>query len=1055
MSELLPNYLAGRWQAGSGGGTPLFDPVLGHELVRVDAGGLDLAAGFAHAREQGGAALRALNYKERGALLAATVKVLQANRDAYYDIATANSGTVKNDSAVDIDGAIFTLGHYAKLGETLGERRFLLDGEPARLGKDPLFQAQHLLVPTRGVALFINAFNFPSWGLWEKAAPALLSGVPVIVKPATATAWLTQRMVRDVVEAGVLPVGALSVVCGSSAGLMDALQPFDVVSFTGSAETAAVIRSHPAVAQRSVRVNIEADSLNSALLLPGAQAGGDTFNLLVREVVREMSVKSGQKCTAIRRIFVPEALYEAAGQAIAAKLEGISVGNPRNETVRMGALVSRAQLQSVREGLAALQGQTTVLRDGSAQPLVDADPAVAACIGATLLGTREPDVADRVHDTEVFGPVATLLPYRSLGHALALVRRGQGSLVASLYGDDPAAIASAAIELADSHGRVHAVSPDVATLHTGHGNVMPHVAARRPGPCRRRRRTRRTARAELLPPPRGAAGQPGGFGRALKISPPDGDKNMPPTTVAPPGARYNFARQLLDGNAGRAAKIAYIDDHGTLTYGELAERTRRMAAALLQAGLRREERVLLLMHDCNDWPVSFLGALYAGVVPVAVNTLLTADDYAYMLRHSRAQAALVSAALLPMLSAGMAQGPHEVRTVFVSRPEGALPAGHHAIDDMLQAQSPLAQAADTGPDDPGFWLYSSGSTGKPKGTVHTHGNPYWTTELYGKGVLGLTEHDVCFSAAKLYFAYGLGNALTFPLAVGASVVLSAERPTPDAVFARWTGRALPAAAAGRKPTVFFGAPTGFAGMLASPALPQRKEVALRMCSSAGEALPAEIGQKFSSHFGCEIIDGIGSTEMLHVFLSNRPGDVRYGTTGKPVNGYAVELRGEDGRPVADGEVGDLYIQGPSAALLYWGNRDKTRDTFQGAWTKSGDKYSRDADGYYTYAGRSDDMLKVSGIYVSPFEVEATLMQHPAVLECAVIGKSDADGLVKTKAFVVLKPGQQTDEAALKAFVKERLAPYKYPRFIEFVPELPKTATGKIQRFRLREREQAA
>ncbi len=516
--------------------------------------------------------------------------------------------------------------------------------------------------------------------------------------------------------------------------------------------------------------------------------------------------------------------------------------------------------------------------------------------------------------------------------------------------------------------------------------------------------------------------------------------------LAPLGARFNFAQHLIALNSARASKTAYTDDHGTLSYDELADRIRRMASALLQAGLRREERVLLLMHDCNDWPVSFLGAMYAGIVPVAVNTLLTADDYAYMLQNSRAQAALVSGALLPVLTTAMNQGGHKLRQVLVSQPEGTLPAGTRAIADVLAAQEPLMNAAPTSPDDPGFWLYSSGSTGRPKGTVHTHGNPYWTAELYGKRVLKLSEQDVCFSAAKLYFAYGLGNGLTFPLSVGASVVLMAERPTPDAVFKRWTSL---------KPTVFFGAPTGYAGMLASPQLPPKSAVALRLCSSAGEALPREIGQKFTAQYGCEIIDGIGSTEMLHVFLSNRPGDVRYGTTGKPVDGYEVELRGEDGRPVADGEVGDLYIKGPSSALMYWGNREKSRETFQGAWTKSGDKYSRDADGYYTYAGRSDDMLKVSGIYVSPFEVEATLMQHPAVLECAVIGKQDDEGLVKTKAYVVLKPGQQVDQTALKAFVKQRLAPYKYPRFIEFIAELPKTATGKIQRFRLRELERKA
>ncbi len=517
--------------------------------------------------------------------------------------------------------------------------------------------------------------------------------------------------------------------------------------------------------------------------------------------------------------------------------------------------------------------------------------------------------------------------------------------------------------------------------------------------------------------------------------------STPPLT--PPPERFNFAQHLIAGNRGRPDAIAYLDDHGSLSYGALAERVRRTAAALTAAGIRREERVLLLMHDGNDWPVAFLGALYAGVVPVAVNTLLTADDYAYMLGHSRAQAALVSGALLPVLQAAVAQSGQPLSALVVSRPTGELPAGAVDFDAWLAAQPPAEAPADTHADDPGFWLYSSGSTGRPKGTVHTHANLWWTAELYGKAVLGLTERDVCFSAAKLFFAYGLGNALTFPLSVGATVVLMAERPTPDAVFRRWVER---------RPTVFFGAPTGFAGMLASPQRPSREQVALRLCSSAGEALPAEIGQRFTEQYGVEIIDGIGSTEMLHIFLSNRPGQVRYGTTGWPVPGYEIELRGDDGRPVPDGEPGDLYIRGPSAALMYWANREKSRDTFQGGWTKSGDKYIRNADGSYTYGGRSDDMLKVSGIYVSPFEVEATLVQHPAVLEAAVIGVIDAEGLTKTKACVVLKPGQQASEADLKAFVKDRLAPYKYPRIIEFVADLPKTATGKIQRFKLRERE---
>jgi benzoate-CoA ligase len=520
--------------------------------------------------------------------------------------------------------------------------------------------------------------------------------------------------------------------------------------------------------------------------------------------------------------------------------------------------------------------------------------------------------------------------------------------------------------------------------------------------------------------------------------------------VRAPSSPFNFAEHLLERNAARAEKVAYVDDHGALRYGDLADRVRRMAAGLRGLGIKREERVLLLMQDCNDWPVSLLGAMYAGIVPVAVNTLLTADDYAYMLEHSRAQAVLVSGALLPTLTAAMVKSDHEVQKVVVSRPVAPLHPSELDFEAFLQAQSPAARPAATSPDDPGFWLYSSGSTGRPKGAVHSHANPYWTAELYGRNVLGLKESDMCFSAAKLFFAYGLGNALTFPLSVGATVLLMAERPTPDATFARLRGQV-----GGVKPSVFFGAPTGFAGMLASPALPARSDVALRLVSSAGEALPAELGERFKRHFGVDIVDGIGSTEMLHIFISNRPDRVRYGTTGWPVPGYEIALRGDDGGPVPDGEPGDLYIHGPSAAMMYWGNRAKTRETFQGGWTKSGDKYVRNADGTYTYAGRSDDMLKVSGIYVSPFEVEATLVQHPAVLEAAVIGKEDTDGLTKTKAFVVLKSGGAATEEALKAFVKDRLAPYKYPRFIEFVDELPKTATGKIQRFKLREREASA
>ena len=510
-----------------------------------------------------------------------------------------------------------------------------------------------------------------------------------------------------------------------------------------------------------------------------------------------------------------------------------------------------------------------------------------------------------------------------------------------------------------------------------------------------------------------------------------------------PDSRFNFAEHLIHINRNRPTKAAYIDNQGVLSYGELSDAIRRFASALQGAEIRREERVLILMHDSRDWPIAFLGCLYAGVVPVAVNTLLTADDYRFILNDCRARMAVVSAPLMPVLDSALDQGPNNVHHLVVSDNSESIADNATLFHEFVTDATPLSELAATHADEPGFWLYSSGSTGRPKGTVHTHGNLYWTAELYGKGILGISENDICFSAAKLFFAYGLGNALSFPLSVGASVLLMAERPTPNAVFTRWVEH---------QPTIFFGAPTGYAGMLASPALPAREQVALRLASSAGEALPLEIGQRFTNHFGVEVIDGIGSTEMLHIYLSNNPGDVQYGTTGRPVPGYDIQLRDDEGGLTPDGEIGELYVRGPSAALMYWNNRDKSRLTFQGEWTKSGDKYVRNTDGVYVYSGRTDDMLKVSGIYVSPFEVESALMQHESVLEVAVVGHEDENGLTKPKAFVVLKDGCSAVDSELKNFVKDRIAPFKYPRFIEFIEALPKTATGKIQRFRLRERD---
>ena len=427
-----------------------------------------------------------------------------------------------------------------------------------------------------------------------------------------------------------------------------------------------------------------------------------------------------------------------------------------------------------------------------------------------------------------------------------------------------------------------------------------------------------------------------------ELSTADHDRS-PPTVNVP--RHYNAAFDLIERNlaAGRGAGIAYIDDAGRCSYAELAERTARFANGLLARGFEPEQRVLLCMHDTIDLPVAFLGAIRAGLVPIPVNTLLTPDDFAFMLEDSRAALAVVSAAFLPV------------------------------FEPLLERLPRL------------------------RGLV----------------------------------------------AAGATTILMAERPTPASVFARLRTH---------RPTVFYGVPTLYAAMLASPELPQAGELRLRRCVSAGEPLPEDIGRRWSRRFGVDILDGIGSTEMLHIFLSNVPGDVRYGTTGRPVPGYAVRLLDESGRPVAPGEIGELQVSGPTSAAMYWNNRDKSRHTFEGPWTRTGDKFTLGPDGRYVYAGRSDDMLKVSGIYVSPAEVEAALISHPAVLEAAVVGRADSDGLLKPAAYVVLRPGIAGNAelaGELRQHVKALLAPYKYPRWIEFIGELPKTATGKIQRFRLR------
>ena len=515
-----------------------------------------------------------------------------------------------------------------------------------------------------------------------------------------------------------------------------------------------------------------------------------------------------------------------------------------------------------------------------------------------------------------------------------------------------------------------------------------------------------------------------------------------PLGSAPAGApSYNFAADILERNlrAGRADKPAYVDPRGSWSFGVLAERAARFGHALRSLGLRREERVLLCLTDTVDWPTAFLGAVKSGIVPVPVNTLMTEDDYRFMLADSRARALIVSEAVYPKFERLIAASP-DLAHVIVS---GGAAHGHCAFEDLVAAATPEAYTAATRAEDICFWLYTSGSTGKPKGAVHVHADLKLTNELYAAPILGLTEADVCYSAAKLFFAYGLGNALTFPLSAGACTILLPERPAPEAVAALLRRHGV---------TVLYAVPTFYAAFLASAAAPQSAELRLRLCVSAGEALPPDIGVRWRARYGVDILDGLGSTEMLHIFLSNHPGDVKYGTTGKPVPGYQIRLVGEDGEIVSRGEMGELQVRGPTSAIMYWNNRAQSRATFLGDWTRSGDKYRQDQDGYFVYCGRTDDMLKVGGMYVSPFEVEGALCAHPDVLEAAVVGWPDAEGLIKPKAYVVLKSPDLACAAlatALQEHCKSRLAPYKYPRAIEFRADLPKTATGKIQRFKLR------
>ncbi|MFW2541958.1 benzoate-CoA ligase family protein [Primorskyibacter sp. 2E107] len=510
----------------------------------------------------------------------------------------------------------------------------------------------------------------------------------------------------------------------------------------------------------------------------------------------------------------------------------------------------------------------------------------------------------------------------------------------------------------------------------------------------------------------------------------------------------NAALYFVDRHTseGRGDKIAFREAAGhkrAITYAELAERSARVAGAFARAEIRPEERVACIVLDQIEYPEIFWGALKAHVVPIALNTLLAAPVYDFILKDSRAACLIVSHELLDVVMPAAQQAPHLRKIVVIG---GEAPEGTQSYDDFMQGAEPRP-AAHVSEDECAFWLYSSGSTGQPKGVRHVHAALKATSDTYGAQVLGIREEDTVFSVAKIFFAYGLGNAMTFPLSVGATTVLFNGRPTPDVavdIIAR------------EKPTIFCGVPTLYAATVAYLEKHGTPPAAMRLCISAGEALPTEIGNKWQKLWGVDILDGVGSTEMLHIFLSNAPGDVVYGTSGLPVPGYELRCVDEDGHEIKPGGVGELLVRGASAAEGYWNKRNKSRATFEGEWTRTGDKYEITTDGRFIYCGRTDDMFKVSGIWLSPFEVEQALIEHPGVLEAAVVPQRDKDDLEKPKAFVVLKEGADRDAVLreLKDFVKDKVGKWKYPRWVEVVEDLPKTATGKIQRFKLRQTEDA-
>jgi benzoate-CoA ligase family protein len=498
-------------------------------------------------------------------------------------------------------------------------------------------------------------------------------------------------------------------------------------------------------------------------------------------------------------------------------------------------------------------------------------------------------------------------------------------------------------------------------------------------------------------------------------------------------ARFNVAVPFIDRHVGegRGAKIAIRTVHGeTVTFAQLAERVNRAGNALLALGLKPGDRLLMVVKDCPAFFYLFWGAIKAGIIAAPLNTLLRAPDYAYMFEDSGCGLVVYSSEYAGEIDAALLMTPANALTVDKFTAE-------------MESASPKLETRLASPTDDCFWLYSSGSTGRPKGAVHAHRDMVVTSELYGTRVLGVTENDICYSVAKLFFAFGLGNAMTFPLWAGATAILDDRRPTPDTTFENIERF---------KPTLYFGIPTLFAAQLMALDAKPRTFPSLRACVSAAEPLPADIFRRWKEKTGTVILDGIGSTECLHIFIGNRLDDYKPGTSGKPVPGYEVKVVDDKGQPVKKGESGALWIKSESAAKYYWNKPEKTAETMVDGWLNTGDSYREDPDGYLVYDGRSDDMMKVGGIWCSPAEIENCLIEHPAVFEAAVVGHADGQDLIKPKAFVVLKQagtGNESLTSELTAHCKKRLAPYKYPRWIEYVTELPKTATGKIQRFKLR------